>query len=163
MLTLSRPVSLLPAMTLEDVAALRDAEWEARERAYHETAIGELNALVRKYNGLAPYTVRRGYYALDVELDRGYRESAEDIFTGIQERLKAGAAGVAKPGTADWADEDGPATVQVDNSWPLIICLIGFKRLHNSHNGERLGQVCRYDCSHLVGCMSRPRSYYQCY
>ncbi len=68
MLTISRPASLLPRLTVDDLTAWRDTEWEARERAYHETALEEINGLVRKYNGLAPYVVRRAYYVLGVEL-----------------------------------------------------------------------------------------------
>lgn len=66
-------------MSLADVRALRDGEWETRERAYHESALAEVNALVRKYNVLAPYAVRRAYYVRDVELGRAYGESGEEI------------------------------------------------------------------------------------
>ncbi|KAI9434410.1 hypothetical protein F5148DRAFT_83597 [Russula earlei] len=52
MLTLSG--RSLHGMSLADARALRDREWEARERAYHESALRELNLLVRKYNALAP-------------------------------------------------------------------------------------------------------------
>jgi hypothetical protein len=66
-------------LSLADVRALRDGEWERRERAYHESALAEVNALVRKYNALAPYAVRRAYYVRDVELGRAYEESGEEI------------------------------------------------------------------------------------
>lgn len=88
MLTLSEPVSLLPRLTLNDVTSLRDTEWEARERAFHDQALDEVNALVRKYNGLAPYAVRRAYYSRSAELDKAYRDSAESILLGLTERLK---------------------------------------------------------------------------
>src|ERR1700761_5152419 len=60
MLTLTR--SQLTPPSTADVRALRDGEWETRERAYHDSALAEVNSLVRKYNGLAPYAVRRAYY-----------------------------------------------------------------------------------------------------
>ncbi|KAI0920862.1 hypothetical protein AcW1_004984 [Taiwanofungus camphoratus] len=101
MLTVSQPAALLPKLTLTDVTSLRDAEWEARERGFHDQALEELNALVRKYNGLAPYAVRRVYYARDAELERAYRDSAEGILQGLSERAK---------------DEGGKISVGVDHS-----------------------------------------------
>ena len=71
---MSQPAGLLPPLTLSYVRALRDAEWEERERAYHDTAVEELNSLVRKYNALAPYAVRRPYHVLQVELEKAYQE-----------------------------------------------------------------------------------------
>jgi hypothetical protein len=84
MLTLShRP---LGELSLADAQALRDREWEAREKAYHESALAEVNALVRKYNALAPYAVRRAYYVRDVELGRTFEESGEDILLELGTR-----------------------------------------------------------------------------
>ncbi|KAJ8462937.1 hypothetical protein ONZ51_g10586 [Trametes cubensis] len=88
MITSAHPVALLPRLTLDDVTAMRDPEWEERERGYHDTALNELNSLVRKYNGMAPYAVRRPYYMLNVELERVYKEAAEDILKGLQERAQ---------------------------------------------------------------------------
>ncbi|KAH8096641.1 hypothetical protein BXZ70DRAFT_896054 [Cristinia sonorae] len=87
MLTIAQPPALLPKLTLSDVTALRDTEWESREQAYHDSAIDELNSLVRKYNGLAPYAVRRPYYLRSTEIERAYRESGPDILRGIAERV----------------------------------------------------------------------------
>ncbi|KAI0065799.1 hypothetical protein BV25DRAFT_1821485 [Artomyces pyxidatus] len=88
MLTASQPAALLPALSLRDVAALRDAEWEARERAYHDSALAEINSLVRKYNALAPYAVRRPYYVREAELGKAYEQSGEDILAGIGQRTQ---------------------------------------------------------------------------
>ncbi|KAI0306891.1 hypothetical protein B0F90DRAFT_1807630 [Multifurca ochricompacta] len=55
-------------------AVLRQSEWEAREKTYHDSGLADENSLVRKYNGLAPYAVRRAYYLRDVELERAYKE-----------------------------------------------------------------------------------------
>ncbi|RPD66800.1 hypothetical protein L226DRAFT_529206 [Lentinus tigrinus ALCF2SS1-7] len=89
-LTTMHPASLLPRMTLADVTSMRDPEWENKERAYHDTALEEVNSLVRKYNGLAPYAVRRAYYMRAAELDRVYNEAGEDILRGLEERAREG-------------------------------------------------------------------------
>lgn len=90
MLTLTRSQTPLrgPSLSLADVRALRDGEWEARERAYHDSALAELNSLVRKYNALAPYAVRRVYYVREVELAKIYYESGEEILREIEGRLR---------------------------------------------------------------------------
>ncbi|KAH7930633.1 hypothetical protein BV22DRAFT_1000059 [Leucogyrophana mollusca] len=85
-LTMSQPAALLPSLSVTDITSTRDREWEERERAYHDMAVAELNSLVRKYNGLAPYAVRRPYYSRDAELAKVYEESGEDILRGISER-----------------------------------------------------------------------------
>ncbi|EPQ58913.1 hypothetical protein GLOTRDRAFT_69931 [Gloeophyllum trabeum ATCC 11539] len=87
-LTISHPAVHLSSLTLSSVTALRDPEWEERERSYHITALDELNALVRKYNGVAPYSVRRPYYRIEEELEKAYRESGEEILRGVDERVK---------------------------------------------------------------------------
>ncbi|KAH9981831.1 hypothetical protein BJV74DRAFT_879129 [Russula compacta] len=120
MLTLSpRP---LYELSLADVRALRDGEWEARERAYHESALVEVNALVRKYNALAPYAVRRPYYVLDVELGRAYEESGEDILGELGGRLRN--SGAWNPGGRINDDVDGGlATVGGQSSGRSILWL----------------------------------------
>jgi DnaJ family protein C protein 28 len=90
-----------PSLSLADVRALRDAEWETRERAYHDSALAEVNSLVRKYNALAPYAVRRVYYVREVELIKIYHESGEEILLEIEGRLRgpgARAKNDARPG-----------------------------------------------------------------
>ena len=120
MLTISRPPSALTSLTLEQISAFRDKEWEGRERAYHTTALEEVNSLVRKYNAMAPYAVRRGHYALEPELERAYRMSAEDILAGIAERVKTGTTGLRQAGRADWDDEREPGQAQGDASWAPV-------------------------------------------
>ena len=101
------PPSLLPKLSLDDVTTMRDAEWEAKERSYHETALEELNALVCKYNGLAPYAVRRAYYLRTAELERVYREAGEDILRGLEERARQGTG--ALPRRSGYSDDDDGA------------------------------------------------------
>ena len=116
MLTISgRP---LRGLSVGYLRALRDKEWEARERAFHESALAEVNAFVRKYNALAPYAVRRAYYVRDVELDRAYEESAEDIIQELEERLRSSgeddSEGVVRDG------EDGLAIMGMQSQGNIL-------------------------------------------
>ncbi|GJE87408.1 DUF1992 domain-containing protein [Phanerochaete sordida] len=121
MMTLEQPLSFLSGLTIEKVLAFRDVQWEGRERAYHNAALEEVNSLVRKYNAMAPYAVRRGHYALDVELERAFKESAEDILAGIVERVQAGTAGRRGPSGAA-TDDEGRGSLQAsgDAGWSPV-------------------------------------------
>lgn len=88
-LTIDHPASVLARLTLQDIQIMRDTEWEERERSYHETAIAEVNSLVRRYNGQAPYAVRRPYYIRSVEVEKIYTECGEDILKELSERSRA--------------------------------------------------------------------------
>ena len=98
-------------LSLADARALRDREWEMREKAYHESALAEVNALVRKYNALAPYSVRRAYYVRDVELGRMYEEGAEDIIQEFTGRLRGSRPGTGNPEERAFQDEEDELTV----------------------------------------------------
>ncbi|KAH9071613.1 hypothetical protein EDB83DRAFT_260474, partial [Lactarius deliciosus] len=80
--------SRLSLPSLADLRALRDEEWETREKVYHDSALVEVNSLVRKYNALAPYAVRRAYYVREVELANIYDQSAEEILREIERRSR---------------------------------------------------------------------------
>lgn len=69
-------------------ATLRDVSWISRENAYHKAALADLNDKVRRYNVIAPRPVRRGLYDLKVELEKCYKDSAQDIVKGIEERRR---------------------------------------------------------------------------
>jgi DnaJ family protein C protein 28 len=103
MLTLTR--SQLP---LADVRALRDVEWETREKSYHDSALAEVNSLVRKYNALAPYAVRRVYYVREVELAKIYQESGEEILQEIKGRLRGPGSRAKSNVKPSDDDEDAP-------------------------------------------------------
>jgi DnaJ family protein C protein 28 len=106
MLTLTHHSLDLASFTLADVQAYRDEEWMAREHAYHTVAVDELNSLVRKYNGLAPYSVRRPYHVLAAELDRVYLEAGRDVLSGLAESARqASGKPAARRGPID--DEEG--------------------------------------------------------
>lgn len=98
MLTLRRAPEVLLALSTADAQALRDAEWETRERAYQDAALAEVNELVRRYNGVAPYAVRRAPHTRETELARMYRESAEGILEGVRERLRDGGGAASGAG-----------------------------------------------------------------
>ncbi|TFK46932.1 hypothetical protein OE88DRAFT_840057 [Heliocybe sulcata] len=100
-LTMSHPLVHLSTLTLTSVTTLRDQEWEERERSYHATALDELNGLVRRYNGVAPYAVRRSYYTIEEELEKAYRESGEEILKGVHERFKRSGKPVDMMGVGD--------------------------------------------------------------
>jgi hypothetical protein len=102
---------------LADVTALRDPEWEARERSYHDTALEDVNSLVRKYNGLAPYSVRRAYYVRSVELEKAFKDAGPDILGGIEERARKSALEV----NATHGDSEESGWAEVDTGPPLRI------------------------------------------
>ncbi|KIM76339.1 hypothetical protein PILCRDRAFT_77840 [Piloderma croceum F 1598] len=104
-LTLSKPPAHLYQLTLADITAMRDPEWEERERKYHDTAVEDVNALVRKYNGLAPYAVRRAYYARTVELEKAYTDAGSDILRGIKERGSKRVNSIAPEGNIEASEE----------------------------------------------------------
>ncbi|KAF9562470.1 hypothetical protein CPC08DRAFT_706678 [Agrocybe pediades] len=81
------PTEILHKLTLQDIKRHRDPEWFEKEKSYHEAAVTQLNSLVRKYNGLAPYAVRRPYYSREVEIRRLYEDCAEEILQMISERV----------------------------------------------------------------------------
>jgi len=94
---------------LADITALRDHEWETRERGYHDKAVENINSLVRKYNGLAPYAVRRAYYMRSAELAKAYEDAGSDILRGIEER--AGKHALEEVGIFEESEESGVAGV----------------------------------------------------
>ena len=74
-------------LTVDYITRIRDPEWEEQERSYHETALSEVNSLVRKHNAMAPYIARRALYTRSVELDRLYKESAQEIHEKLVAKL----------------------------------------------------------------------------
>ncbi|EJD36917.1 hypothetical protein AURDEDRAFT_108354 [Auricularia subglabra TFB-10046 SS5] len=86
LLSVNRAQHELAAVPREEIAALRDAAWEARERPFHDAALDDVNRLVRKHNGVAPVPVRKGYHTRDVELARCYRVSVDAIAEELARR-----------------------------------------------------------------------------
>jgi hypothetical protein len=76
----------LTRLNADSLSRMRDKEWEEKERAYHEAAIAEINAVVRSYNGVAPFTVRRGLYSREAELERCYATSGNLIMAELESR-----------------------------------------------------------------------------
>ena len=121
MLTISRPAALLTSLSLSDVTSWRDNEWEAREKSYHDTALAEINSLVRKYNAMAPYAVRRTVYSLEAELNKVYQESGEDILQGISERVNSSPSATVGPVTDFNDDRVGSGGAAVGGLGPVRI------------------------------------------
>ncbi|CAA7259335.1 unnamed protein product [Cyclocybe aegerita] len=113
MIVLAYPPPILPTLTLDDIKRHRDTEWAQKERAYHERAVEELNGLMRKYNGMAPYAVRRSYYIREVELEKVYKECAEGILVALRDRSGAVSEGV---GAGIGGDGGGGGGVGVGDS-----------------------------------------------
>lgn len=73
-------------LSVDSLSRMRDKEWEEKERAYHEAAISEINAVVRSYNGVAPFSVRRGLHSREGELERCYATSGNLIIEELEAR-----------------------------------------------------------------------------
>ena len=86
-LTTATPPLPLDRLTVDYIMNMRDPEWEERERSYHETALADVNSLVRKYNAMAPYIARRTLYMRNVELERLYKQSAKEIHEKLIAKL----------------------------------------------------------------------------
>lgn len=86
-LTTAIPPPSPDRLTVDYIMSLRDPEWEEKERSYHETALEEVNSLVRKHNAMAPYIARRALYMRSVELERMYKESAKEIHQKLVAKL----------------------------------------------------------------------------
>lgn len=95
----------------------RDRAWEEKELGYHNAAVGELNSLVRKYNGMAPYPVRRPPYSVDVERERVYKECAEKIMEVLRQRGKEGRLGDRASASATSAATTTGANGGGSGSW----------------------------------------------
>ncbi|KAF8345619.1 hypothetical protein F5887DRAFT_1282543 [Amanita rubescens] len=102
----STPAELRDTITLSQVEGLRDEEWFCRERSYHQAALEEVNSLVRKYNALAPYAVRRPYYMLEVEVGRLFEECADEIFSEVKKTEDVGGDGAQAEVGARGSGED---------------------------------------------------------
>ena len=76
--------SYLATATAESLSRMRDPEWEKKEFSYHTYAIAELNSQVRRYNGIAPYSVRRGLYTVEGELARVYANCGQHILDALK-------------------------------------------------------------------------------
>ncbi len=100
----STPVELRDTITLSRIEGLQDEEWFCRERSHHQAALEEVNSLVRKYNTLAPYAVRRPYYMLEMEVGRLFEECTEEIFSELKKTEDVGGNGVQAEAAEDSAN-----------------------------------------------------------
>lgn len=71
-------------------AGWRDQEWEDRERKFHELSVETANGIVRRYNGVAPFSARKGLLTLENEIQSAVRQCAPAIITELERRLAGG-------------------------------------------------------------------------
>lgn len=87
------------------VPEFRDSEWEAREAAYHNRSIEDMNLLVRKYNIVAPQTIRMSLLSLDSELRSCFKDCQATITAELERRVQAGLSNVQ---AANYKVKQGP-------------------------------------------------------
>jgi len=109
--TATPPLSL-DRITVDYITNLRDPEWEEQERSYHETALSEVNSLVRKYNAMAPYIARRALYTRHVELERMYSESVKEVHGELLAKLTRGKGDEPTFGSGRNDEDDDPVVAR---------------------------------------------------
>lgn len=57
------------------------------DRAFHEVSIKSLNGIMQRYNGVAPYPVRRAPLRLAYELEQCFKHCATPIADELRKRL----------------------------------------------------------------------------
>ncbi|EJU06672.1 hypothetical protein DACRYDRAFT_44276 [Dacryopinax primogenitus] len=122
MLTHSQPPNTLRHMSLLAASRYRDAEWERRELGYHTTAIEEINGLIRKYNAMAPYAVRRTYVTREAELQRIFEQSGDEIVKAFRNVYGPTLSGHSATGVADEEESKGmgPGLGRADPSGRMV-------------------------------------------
>lgn len=111
--------SALRTFTVGDIKAFRDREWEQREHSYHQVALEEVNTLVRKYNGLAPYAVRRHYYILNAEIEKLFQDCAEDVSQELAKRVGGTDSVLFKAGTTAHSATKNENPETGDSNWGI--------------------------------------------
>ncbi|PWN48547.1 hypothetical protein IE53DRAFT_389238 [Violaceomyces palustris] len=81
------PTSFGEIRTVEVARSYRDREWIERERAYHSLEIDRLNQKIRKYNHLAPFSVRKGLLDRERFLDQVLNDSFPLLVSALSESL----------------------------------------------------------------------------
>lgn len=125
--TTATPPLPLNRLTVDYITNLRDPEWEEQERSYHETALSEVNSLVRKHNAMAPYIARRALYTRRAELDRMYNESAKEVHEELLAKLRSGKGDEPTFGSA--RNNDDGSVVARGSSLPSLSVWKMFKEL----------------------------------
>ncbi|RYO96264.1 hypothetical protein DL765_011645 [Monosporascus sp. GIB2] len=64
----------------------RDPAWLAAEKSYMDLSIGNLNALTRSYNLMAPELAKKPYFSLERELNSCFADVAPQLADVIRER-----------------------------------------------------------------------------
>ncbi|UZJ55180.1 hypothetical protein CBS101457_004500 [Exobasidium rhododendri] len=82
------PLSAGQQKMLTLVHQYRDAEWEARERDYHEACLKEVNNVIRRYNIVAPTSVRKGLLLRERELQRAFESAKIRLINRLSQELQ---------------------------------------------------------------------------
>jgi DnaJ family protein C protein 28 len=69
------------------VEQYRDAEWVAKEASYHEVSLKEVNNVIRKYNVVAPSSVRKGLLTRERELQRAFEDGRIRLIRQLSQGL----------------------------------------------------------------------------
>ncbi|KAK4702347.1 hypothetical protein P7C70_g3885, partial [Phenoliferia sp. Uapishka_3] len=107
----------------------RDPEWEARERTYHELSIKTTNSIIRRFNAVAPYSVRRPILVLSRELESCFKDCVKSIENELVRIMEGGstppviAKGRSKGGVKVVNDEEEHEEVK-DTMWTAIRRLV---------------------------------------
>ncbi|EAU82674.2 hypothetical protein CC1G_08831 [Coprinopsis cinerea okayama7 len=105
-ITSTNPAPMLLNLTLADIQRFRSDSWlHPAELRYLQAAVKDVNDVVRRYNGVAPYIVRRGVMILENEVGRVYDDCAEDILRGIKETVTGGRS--LRTGSVGYSDGGG--------------------------------------------------------
>jgi hypothetical protein len=75
-----------PSENLAHLPPLRDPNYLAIERAYHELAVKQINSIARSYNLQAPPSARKVYLNLERELNACFAEVAPQLAEEIRRR-----------------------------------------------------------------------------
>jgi DnaJ homolog subfamily C member 28 len=109
------PSGILSRDKFESSTLLGDKQWENRENSFHITALEEVNSLIRNYNSVAPYSVRKAYIDLQAELKRTYQVSWQIIREELTVRRTAALESTKREREADRALAARPDISAPDN------------------------------------------------
>jgi len=112
------------------VKGWRDREWEEKERAYHEISIKQANSVIRRYNSMAPYPVRRTVLTLDRELRSCFADSEYMIETELVRRSLETPSSARSEGYEEGKEgaagaEDPVRPVERDGIWSAVKRVMG--------------------------------------
>lgn len=127
----TRIISLHPLTPkiIEASQNFRDPEWARRERGFHEASVNAINSLIRKYNMVAPSSVRKAITNIEDELSYCYRDCASLIREELERRVKAGLGGGARAHEVKLAGEAPKGKLMPEQEAVRETMMSAFRRL----------------------------------